>query len=245
MRCIQYIQRMLYKLSKDKMDSTQDIKITSNVRRIKSLKEMAYSAIKRSIVNRQLQPEFIYTETEISTQLSISRTPVREALQILASESFVDLIPYKGFSVKIWTRSDAGDLYRLRIMFELAIIREIATTVSTENIRRLKRNEKETKRMILNGNIIEQVEGNRIYHSLLSELTRNKHIIAEYNRISDHIDLISAGVPRDSMTPNIVTKQHMKITNALCKHDLDESLQAMEDHLTSAMNRVLSASVYV
>ena len=233
MRCIQYIQRMLYKLSKDKMDSTQDIKITSNVRRIKSLKEMAYSAIKRSIVNRQLQPEFIYTETEISTQLSISRTPVREALQILASESFVDLIPYKGFSVKIWTRSDAGDLYRLRIMFELAIIR------------RLKRNEKETKRMILNGNIIEQVEGNRIYHSLLSELTRNKHIIAEYNRISDHIDLISAGVPRDSMTPNIVTKQHMKITNALCKHDLDESLQAMEDHLTSAMNRVLSASVYV
>lgn len=57
-------------------------------------------------------------EVELAGQLGVSRTPVREALKVLASEGLVDLLPGRGAVVKVFTAKDAQDMLALIALLE-------------------------------------------------------------------------------------------------------------------------------
>ncbi|MDR2522564.1 MAG: GntR family transcriptional regulator [Synergistaceae bacterium] len=59
-------------------------------------KDMAYRQIKQMFLERRFEPENLLSENRIAFALGISRTPVREALQVLQSEGFIDIFPKKG-----------------------------------------------------------------------------------------------------------------------------------------------------
>ena len=57
-------------------------------------------------------------EVELAGQLGVSRTPVREALKVLASEGLLDLLPGRGAVVKVFTAKDAQDMLALIALLE-------------------------------------------------------------------------------------------------------------------------------
>lgn len=79
--------------------------------KFKSLKDHVYDYIANEILIGKLHPEDKINESSICEELSISRTPVREALIQLASEGILDNVPRKGFIVKSMNRKDAAELY--------------------------------------------------------------------------------------------------------------------------------------
>ncbi|MBT7249063.1 MAG: GntR family transcriptional regulator [Rhodospirillaceae bacterium] len=64
-----------------------------------SLTDRAYRELEERVVTLQLQPGAVLSETALSTQLGIGRTPIREALQRLARESLIVILPRKGILV--------------------------------------------------------------------------------------------------------------------------------------------------
>lgn len=64
-----------------------------------SLTDRAYAEIEEMIVTLQLAPGAVLSETALSDQLEIGRTPIREALQRLAREGLVQILPRKGILV--------------------------------------------------------------------------------------------------------------------------------------------------
>ena len=85
---------------------------------VKPLQIQSYETLKSMIQNGQFDPELIYSETKLSQELGISRTPVRDAIQRLAQEGYLDIIPSKGFRLHQMTQEDLTETYQIRCALE-------------------------------------------------------------------------------------------------------------------------------
>jgi DNA-binding GntR family transcriptional regulator len=92
-------------------------------RRAADSSERAYNAIRKLLVEFGLKPEERINEVQLARNLGVSRTPVREALNRLASEGFVSLTPNRGFFVRSLSTEGLIDLYELRSVIECAAFR--------------------------------------------------------------------------------------------------------------------------
>jgi DNA-binding transcriptional regulator YhcF (GntR family) len=83
-----------------------------------SLHSEVTDRLRSLIVESQIKPGERVPELEISKELGVSRTPIREALKVLASEGLVELLPLRGAVVKSFSPKDAADMLEVMGMLE-------------------------------------------------------------------------------------------------------------------------------
>ncbi len=83
-----------------------------------SLRQQAYERIKQKIVSLELAPGSVIDETGLQAELSLGRTPIREALQRLALEKLVVIIPRRGMFVADIGVMDLQRLFEARLVLE-------------------------------------------------------------------------------------------------------------------------------
>ena len=79
---------------------------------------VAYAALRERIASGGLGPGTWLREHTVATSLGLSRTPVREALRLLAAEGVVELVHNRGARVVSWSAEDIDEAYRLRALIE-------------------------------------------------------------------------------------------------------------------------------
>jgi DNA-binding GntR family transcriptional regulator len=79
---------------------------------------VAYEALRERIASGGLGPGTWLREHTVATSLGLSRTPVREALRLLAAEGVVELVHNRGARVVSWSAEDVDEAYRLRALIE-------------------------------------------------------------------------------------------------------------------------------
>jgi DNA-binding GntR family transcriptional regulator len=79
---------------------------------------VAYAALREQIASGELEPGTWLREHTAATSLGLSRTPVREALRLLAAEGAVELVHNRGARVVSWSAEDIDEAYRLRALIE-------------------------------------------------------------------------------------------------------------------------------
>lgn len=80
--------------------------------------DIAYNYIKNQIISGKLPPMSDISEDELQQSLSISRTPIREALIRLQTEHFIEILPRKGIVVSPITYDHLNELFDVRITCE-------------------------------------------------------------------------------------------------------------------------------
>ena len=94
-----------------------------NIGKTFSLKESVYENIKYLVIKGRLKPGERLIEKKLSDLMNVSRGPIREALNRLDIEGFIDIVPRKGTSVHIVNQKEVHDTYNLfRILFYELII---------------------------------------------------------------------------------------------------------------------------
>ncbi len=106
-----------------------------------SLTELAYAHLEELIVTLKLQPGRVVSEGELSTMTSIGRTPIREALQRLAREKLVSILPRRGIVV---TEINVGSQLKL-----LEVRRELERLIAKSAARRSTDQERERFRALV------------------------------------------------------------------------------------------------
>lgn len=109
--------------------------IAARIQRPVPLRESVYEAILDLITTRALSPGQHLVETELAGTLGVSRQPIREAMQRLSNEGWVDLRPGYGAYVHTPTESEADQLLAVRAMLEAESARLAAENASPEQIR--------------------------------------------------------------------------------------------------------------
>lgn len=95
----------------------------------RTLDRVAYDYLKEKILGREFSFETIYSETKLANELSISRTPIRDALNRLASERYIDILPSRGFRLHKPNSADIHEAYHVRIMIEVYCGRILAKDI--------------------------------------------------------------------------------------------------------------------
>lgn len=198
----------------------------------KTLKEMAYTSLKDAILTGNMKPDEVYSEPSLSEMLDISRTPVREALQDLAVEGYVQAIPKRGYQVNSFKSDKIDHLYDYRLAIEVAIIKQICGNINDyqlleiENILHLDRQASE------NDNIAAFVKSNRDFHRYLASLTQNPYFINTVDRILELIEWAALNVEDRVLRPQQAVKEHESIYQALKDNNVKNACEAMESHVT-------------
>ena len=99
----------------------------------KPLQNLAYEHIREMIYSRELKFGVIYSETRLASQLSISRTPVRDALNNLNRERYIDILPNRGFQLHSPDADDIREAYHVRMMIESYCGEKLAQDYQTPN----------------------------------------------------------------------------------------------------------------
>lgn len=84
----------------------------------RTLNNIAYDHLRRMIYSGEIEFNRIYSETKLARELSISRTPMRDALNRLAQERYIDILPNRGFVLHKPTQADIIEAYHVRMMME-------------------------------------------------------------------------------------------------------------------------------
>ena len=96
-----------------------------------SLQQEAYNYIKDLILTNRLDVNSLYSETKLSKELGISRTPMREALQCLSQDGYIDVIPSKGFRIRQLNQKDMKETIQIRCAIEGFCTHCLANDINT------------------------------------------------------------------------------------------------------------------
>ncbi len=194
----------------------------------KSLREQVYEYLKEKINAGEIRKGDLLDLEALSSELGISKTPLRDALLKLESDGFVEIMPRKGVKVKALDLKDIKNLYQIIGALECAIISETANKLTTKEINKMiKLNEKMEK--ALDGkNFDKYYELNLKFHNtylLLSDNWEALRIISiskqrlydfprrkeylpewEYNSIKEHAELVELLKKKDYQAAGLFIK---------------------------------------
>ena len=101
------------------------------------LRAMVRDELRRMVITGELPPGARLVEDRLAAQLGVSRNPVREALQTLASEGFVTIVPRRGAMVATVSATQAEELFDVRMALESLAARTAARRAGPADVARL------------------------------------------------------------------------------------------------------------
>src|SRR5690349_11589285 len=134
------------------------------------LRERVYEALLELITTRALQPGQHLVESELAGHLGVSRQPVREALQRLNTEGWVDLRPAQGAFVHEPTEEEADQLLTVRTLLEAEAARLAASNADSEGVQALERILAEGLKAVEADDVDAAVALNARFHAKVMEL---------------------------------------------------------------------------
>jgi DNA-binding GntR family transcriptional regulator len=208
-----------------------------------SLAESTYASLREDILTGRRRPETLLLEHELAAQYGVSKTPIREALRLLAQEGWVVVLPRKGYLVRPLRFEDVREIFALRQMIEPVLVVEAAKRGTPEQFDELERHVDDQQSA---GDDVEaalaaaaafhigiaQLSGNkraeRILRGLVDEARRMHYLmpsldsrLTERAELTDHRDLVAA-----------MRRQDMELAHAVMERHSQESLRQTLEGLT-------------
>ncbi|MEU4895626.1 GntR family transcriptional regulator [Streptomyces sp. NPDC044780] len=137
------------------------------------LRERVYEALLELITTRALRPGQHLVESELAGHLGVSRQPVREALQRLNTEGWVDLRPAQGAFVHEPTEEEADQLLTVRTLLEAEAARLAAAEADAAGVAALEDLCAKGERAVLDDDVDGAVAANAEFHAKVMRLAGN------------------------------------------------------------------------
>lgn len=198
-------------------------------------RDKAYRYLKNTVLaNPAMQGRFI-SEQDIAAEVGISRTPVREALLMLAAEDLVQLVPKRGAYVAPLSGKNLRELVELRGMLErFAAEKTLAAgTAPIAHMRDTLRRQEAVDALVHSREFIEL---DTRFHTLLIEAADNEMLTRTYAGLRDRqvraglVALYSAAGRQGA-----VIAEHRAILDALAEGDLASAMAAIDLHLDTTL----------
>ncbi|MFE1925285.1 GntR family transcriptional regulator [Streptomyces asoensis] len=196
------------------------------------LRDRVYEALLELITTRALQPGQHLVESELAGHLGVSRQPVREALQRLNTEGWVDLRPAQGAFVHEPTEDEADQLLTVRTLLEAEAARLAAAHADRAGVEALEEILEQGLLAVAGDDVDAAVALNARFHTKVIEFAGNA-VLAElaaqvdrrvrwyYTPVArqrgqqswiEHRDLIAAIAARDEQLATRLMREHTEHT---------------------------------
>ena len=209
------------------------------------LREVAYDRLKDALRHANVPPGEPLSENRISKLLGISRTPVREALQMLSQEGLVEISPGRGVTVAARSFREILDVLFIRLIIEPELTRLAAENMPPEQIASLWKCLQTMEQAVEEGDRQAWSIADTAWHEILSDACPNQLlgelVLQMRNRIHRY-----ASIDHNLRLKQLRngTAEHRVIVEAIAAGDAQAAQAAMHDHLESLRKNLFDHLIY-
>ncbi len=199
--------------------------------------ERIVESITAAIVERRLMPGTKLAEQKIADIFSVSRTIVRQALNQLSRDHLVVLAPARGAFVATPSVDEARQVFEVRSMLEVAMVRSLCARISDAQVATLRAHLQQEQAAVARTDVpgrtrlladfhtrLAQISGNAVLAQLLADLLSRSSLIALMYQSA-----LSAGQSQH---------EHVQIVDAIARRDADAAAALMAQHLASVQHNL-------
>lgn len=197
----------------------------------------AYETLRDQILSGVLVPGTPLIQSNLAAELSISMTPVREALRDLTSEGLVTQSPHKGAVVTMLDVADAIEINEIRLKLEPEAVAEAALVMSDTDFARCE----ELYDRLQNATAGEWVALNREFHMELFAATPSRRLRSVLQSLAGFAALYvgMAVAHRQGEAPQ---SEHRSILDAMKRKDIDAVIQGVRRHIQHSLDSLHNAA---
>jgi DNA-binding GntR family transcriptional regulator len=210
-----------------------------------ALYEQVAERLRARIFAHELAPGAWVDEQALADEFGISRTPMREALKVLASEGLVVLKPRRGCYVAQMSERDLDEIFPVLALLEGRVAEEASRRLTDADFQRLERIHADLERHAAAHDTDRFFEANQIFHNALQELAGNRWL----SQLIDDTRKFLKLTRRDSLRLDGRIEQslaeHRAILAAIRQRDTAAAALQMHNHILSgraALARLLTLS---
>lgn len=200
-----------------------------------SLHEDVASRLRHMVFERQLVPGQWIDELDLAGRWKISRTPLREALKVLAAEGLVQLVPRQGCRVTEMSEDDADELFPVMALLEGRCAFEAVRKATPADLARLRQLHEALERHAAAHDVDGYYRANHDFHSTVQALADNRWLDRATNELRKFLRLLRGrqlnwpGRIEDSIN------EHRVLMAAFEQRDAARAERLMHDHLMAQL----------
>ena len=198
----------------------------------RSLGQTITERLRDQILINQLKPGERLIADDLALTFGVSRSMIREALLLLATEGFINIIPRKGTFVTQMSAKQANDLFEVRLLLEGQVASLAAERRTDENLRDLRETADRGLAAALAGNVDQLPALNTRFHNLLADTADNDYLTETLSRLSNINQWVYSRRIIERSTDS--WKEHLRIVDAIEQMDPNAAKAAAHDHITRA-----------
>ncbi len=196
-----------------------------------SLSEQAYSQIRSMIITLELEPGSLISESELISTLGVGRTPIREALRLLANEKLVEVYPRRGMFVSRVDVHNLSALSETRAVLEIKAAELAATRSSAADHIITQALIAEIKALKGNLDMATLIGLDQRIHHHIYQCTHNDFLAAALDNYYAHaLRIWFLALERVAGLTEAVI-EHQVLLEAIASADAKAAAKAMRDHI--------------
>jgi DNA-binding GntR family transcriptional regulator len=199
----------------------------------RALYEEVAELLRQRIFRRELEPGSWIDEVKLAQEYGISRTPLREALKVLAAEGLVTMKVRRGAYVTEVSERDLAEVYHLLALLESDAAAVVAERASEAELKELQKLHKDLEGAVHQRDRFFAL--NERFHMRLLEIAGNKwrnQMVADLRKVmklNRHHSLLKSGRIQESLA------EHTAVMQALAKRDAEAARQRMQEHFRNGL----------
>ena len=199
----------------------------------RALYEEVAELLRQRIFRRELEPGSWIDEVKLAQEYGISRTPLREALKVLAAEGLVTMKVRRGAYVTEVSDRDLAEVYHLLSLLESDAAAVVATQATAAELKDLQSLHAELETAV--GDRDQFFAVNERFHMRLLDLAGNRwrnQMVADLRKVmklNRHNSLLKSGRIEESLA------EHRAVMEALAKRDAEATRERMREHFANGL----------
>jgi DNA-binding GntR family transcriptional regulator len=209
---------------------------------ILSAADCAYDALKSKILAREYLPGMQLKELQISKELGLTRTPVREAIIRLEREGLVRTVYNRGAFITVFSRKEIEDLFEVREALEIKALYLATRRASRDDIETIETALKQRELLITRGvATVDFRDAGLDFHLGIIKLSKNECLISTWQTMQSQLSLVR--VTSTTIKSRYLTafEEHKKILALTGSGDFKRAEKLLKRHLSIARNNLFSS----
>ncbi|WND34221.1 GntR family transcriptional regulator [Streptomyces sp. BB1-1-1] len=201
-----------------------------------SVRGQVLDALRTALVSGELRPGEVYSAPALGERFGVSATPVREAMQQLALEGAVEVVPNRGFRVVERGDRELAELAEVRALIEVPVLLRLARTVPAERWAELRPLAEATVRAASSGCPATYAEADRAFHRAVLALAGNDQLVRIAGDLHRRAQWPPAGAPAVRGRADLIADahEHTALLDALIAGDPDLVRTLVGEHFGEA-----------
>jgi len=203
-----------------------------------SLRAKVFKEIEKAVLNGVFNPGESLTEQRLSTELGVSRTPVREALRQLELEGLVRTIPNKGAIVIGISEKDIDDIYTIRMYIEGLAARWCAEHITDEELSELREVVELQEFYVSKSDVLQVWNLDSRFHEIIYDTCRSRTLRQTLSNFHHYIQKAREMSYKAEGRAKLSVQEHRDILEAISSRNPEEAQRLTSKHIENARNNV-------